>query len=128
MLKYSCDSECLVHNLCECLSHVPYRVCKPPSCWCNTLDFNDKGCKLPVIQLSQPLEQLPINSIKSEPKGWGPLRLYHITLCILLCTTVASDSHRSSCQSHYMPINSGTYLTNPATLHVFSSYSHQSSM
>jgi hypothetical protein len=25
-------------------------------------------------------------------KGWGPLRLYHITLCILLCRSVDSDS------------------------------------
>jgi hypothetical protein len=42
------------------------------------------------------------SSRHSEPKGWGPLRLYHITLCILLCTSVASDSHHSSCRSHYM--------------------------
>jgi hypothetical protein len=48
----------------------------------------------------------PQHPFHSEPKGWGPLRLYHVTLCILLCillcTSVASDSHRSSCRSHYM--------------------------
>jgi hypothetical protein len=33
------------------------------------------------------------SSCHSEPKGWGPLRLYLFTLCIALCTTVHSDSH-----------------------------------
>jgi hypothetical protein len=32
----------------------------------------------------------------SEPKGWGALRLYLVTLCIALCTTAHSDSHYSS--------------------------------
>jgi hypothetical protein len=40
------------------------------------------------------------SSCHSEPKGWGPLRLYLITLCIAICTSVHSDSHYSSCRSH----------------------------
>jgi hypothetical protein len=39
------------------------------------------------------------SSCHSEPKGWGPLRLCHITLCILLRTRTDSDSF---CRSHYM--------------------------
>jgi hypothetical protein len=39
------------------------------------------------------------SSCHSEPKGWGPLRLYLFTLCIALCTTAHSDSHCSSCRS-----------------------------
>jgi hypothetical protein len=35
----------------------------------------------------------------SEPKGWGPLRLCLFIICI--CTSVDSDSHDSSCRSHY---------------------------
>jgi hypothetical protein len=32
------------------------------------------------------------SSCHSEPKGWGPLRLYHITHCILHCTSIDSGS------------------------------------
>jgi hypothetical protein len=39
------------------------------------------------------------SSCHSEPKGWGPLRLYLVTLCIALCTTAHSDSYCSSCRS-----------------------------
>jgi hypothetical protein len=39
------------------------------------------------------------SSCHSEPKDWGPLRLYLFTLCIALCTTAHSDSHCSSCRS-----------------------------
>jgi hypothetical protein len=35
------------------------------------------------------------SSCHSEPKGWGPLRLYLFTLCVALCTTAHSDSHYS---------------------------------
>jgi hypothetical protein len=35
------------------------------------------------------------SSCHSEPKGWGPLRLYLFNLCIALCTTAHSDSHYS---------------------------------
>jgi hypothetical protein len=39
------------------------------------------------------------SSCHREPKGWGPLRLYLLTLCIALCTTAHSNSHYSSCRS-----------------------------
>jgi hypothetical protein len=42
------------------------------------------------------------SSCHSEPKGWGPPKLYHITLCIVLWSSIDSDSD-SSCQSHYKP-------------------------
>jgi hypothetical protein len=32
---------------------------------------------------------------------------HHITLCIILCTSVASDSHHSSCRSHFKHMASG---------------------
>jgi hypothetical protein len=39
----------------------------------------------------------------SEPKGWGPLRLFLFS--IYICTSVDSDSHCSSCRSHYTSHN-----------------------
>jgi hypothetical protein len=53
---------------------------------------------------------------------WGPLRLYYSPLCIVLCTSIDSDSHYSSCRSHYMP----TYVhrTLAATINPLQMSSH----
>jgi hypothetical protein len=52
-----------------------------------------------MASLSFPMRQA--SSCHSEPKGWGPLRLYHIAICIFLCTKADSNSHCSSCQTHH---------------------------
>jgi hypothetical protein len=46
-------------------------------------------------------------SCHSETKGWGPLRLCLLIICI--CTSVDSDSQYSTCRSHHMLV-----LTTPA--------------
>jgi hypothetical protein len=54
-------------------------------------------------------------SCHSEPKGWGPLRLCLFIICI--CTSVDSDSHHSSCRSHYKAL-AIRYTLRPSELHV----------
>jgi hypothetical protein len=50
-------------------------------------------------------QSLPIKCTDpATVNGLGALRLYHIYLCIVVCTSVDSDSHDSSCGSHYPAI------------------------
>jgi hypothetical protein len=71
------------------------------------LSFHSMHRSLHNCSQRQPLQLLPISyhsngqapSYHSEPNGWGPLRLCLFIICI--CTRVDSDSHHSSCRSHY---------------------------
>jgi hypothetical protein len=69
--------------------HTPY-------CAQLTMQPIQMGCCLPPAR-------------HNEPKGWGPLRL-----CI--CTSVDSDSHHSSCRSHYW---AAAYLLHILQMHTY---------
>jgi hypothetical protein len=95
---------------------------------CNTI----MGCwigmltKVLMIHCSMCANHGQASSCHSEPKGWGPLRLYHIiTLCIfVLCTSFDSDSHTVyDCRCHYiLPIS--LYIKADSDSHCSSCRSH----
>jgi hypothetical protein len=97
---------------CAALGGEDMSRCTPGWPMCSRCDSTPcNPCSTAVAQHVQSRGQA--SSCHSEPKGWGPLRLYYITLCIVLCTSFDSDSTRTALpiSLHVQSLSEVNYIT-----------------
>jgi hypothetical protein len=79
------------HSACITPTLMPTTLSNPSTC--------AHHAAVPYVNVHNPAAAASKQDQHSLSKGWGPPRLCLFIICI--CTSVHSDSHYSSCRSHY---------------------------